>query len=105
MSHQGTSTAELAKIWPLAKGTSLKGPRNGVQLRDQGLADEDFSAAAKLCTDGMSLKLVRERFGYDAEAVRKRLVAAGVQIRVHGLALPQLLQTTTHVDPRRRRCR
>ena len=87
--RNGTPTTQLRKRYCLSQGSVIKIlHEHGVEMRGQGLADSDVSAAAELYRGGMTLAQLN-RFGVSANAVRRALVAAGVVMRAQGGSKPR----------------
>lgn len=55
--------------------------RAGVELRYQGLPDDQVAEAALLYAEGWSLKRLEQRFACSSETMRKALKAHGVIMR------------------------
>ena len=64
-----------------SKTLSRRLKRAGVQLRRQGLSDEQKAEAERLYVSGQSLKQVAAVFGCDSETVRQTLKKRGVRMR------------------------
>ncbi len=78
----GQTIAALAMeygVHPHTVSQHLK--RAGVQLRQQGLTDEQKTEAERLYLTGRSLKAIAEAFDCDAETVRQMLKKRGVAMR------------------------
>lgn len=82
----GVPTLTLAKQFKLGKETVSKLLRGaGVEIRRQGLAEEEVPEAAELYRGGLTLAEVAEHYGVSVHAVYNKLRAAGVQMRAgHG---------------------
>lgn len=80
--ESGVPSTHLSMIYGLGKGSVLKLLKEaGVQMRHQGLAEDDLEEAATLYKEGWSLPRVAERFGCSVGSVRKEFRTHGVQIR------------------------
>ncbi|MBA8794624.1 lambda repressor-like predicted transcriptional regulator [Friedmanniella endophytica] len=78
----GISMSELAQRWRMHRTTvAAQLRRAGVELRRQGVPDGQLAEAAQLYLDGWSCHRLGERYGCDAEAVRRKLVRYGVPMR------------------------
>ncbi len=78
----GDDIAALATRWNLHRTTvAAHLRRTGIQLRRQGLSDDQLTEAIHLYSQGRSLQRLAESFGCDAETVRQRLKRAGVALR------------------------
>jgi hypothetical protein len=55
--------------------------RAGVSVRPREMSPAQVGLATKLYGDGLSLKQVGERLGFNAQTIANRLVAAGVRMR------------------------
>jgi predicted DNA-binding protein YlxM (UPF0122 family) len=78
------SVKRLAELYEIHRTTVLDHlKRAGVPTRPnrRKLTDEQVKEAARLYQGGLSLKAVGQRFGVDAQTVRKKLKKAGVTIR------------------------
>ncbi len=78
----GQTIAALAMeygVHPQTVSQHLK--RAGVQLRRQGLTDEQKTEAERLYLTGRSLKQIAEVFACDAETIRQTLKSRGVRMR------------------------
>jgi hypothetical protein len=88
--RNGTPTTQLRKRYCLSQGSVIKIlHEHGVEMRGQGLADSDVSAAAGLYRGGMTLAQLGNRFGVSPNGVRRALVAAGVVMRARGGSKPR----------------
>jgi hypothetical protein len=88
--RDGTSTTQLLQRYDLSQGSVIKIlHEHGVEMRYQGIADSDVSAAAELYRDGATLEQLGERFGVSPNAVRRVLVAAGAVMRPRGGSKPR----------------
>jgi transposase-like protein len=78
----GEDMKTLAARWQLHR-TTVAGHlvKAGIELRRQGLPDNRLRDAAQLYSEGWSCARLAERFDCNAETVRQRLKAAGVQLR------------------------
>lgn len=80
--ESGVSSTHLAMIYRLGKGSVLKLlNEGGVQMRHQGLSEENLEEATTLYGEGWSLPQVAERFGCSVGSVRKEFRTHGVKIR------------------------
>lgn len=80
--ENGTSTTELTVTYRLSKASVLKLLQDaGVQMRRQGLNDEQTEEAIRLYALGLSLMRVGEQLGFRQSTVASALRAAGVRIR------------------------
>ncbi len=78
----GADMRELAKRWDVHRTTVAGHLRRAeVQLRRQGLTDEQLAEAARLYAEGWSCQRLAERYSCDDETARQRLKAAGVRLR------------------------
>ena len=84
----GATVYELAERFGINRKTvALHLHRKGVNMRRQGLADAQVSAAAVKYRDGESLDTIGEHLGVDSTTVWRALVKAGVPMRdTHGRA-------------------
>jgi hypothetical protein len=88
--RDGVPTTRLRERYALSQGSVIKLlHEHGVEMRGQGLADSDVSAAAELYRGGMTLAQLGNRFGVSPNAVRRALVAAGVVMRARGGSKPR----------------
>ena len=62
---------------------------HGVEMRGQGLADNDIPTAAELYRSGTTLAQLGEHFGSSPNAIRRALVSAGVVMRARGGSKPR----------------
>ena len=75
-------STHLTTIYGLGKGSVLKLLYSAaVQMRNQGLTNENLEEAATLYRDGWSLAPVGNQFGCSPDTVRLALANHGVQIR------------------------
>jgi histone H3/H4 len=78
----GQPTTALMKTYDIGKGTVLRLLRaNGVQLRQQSMADDEITQVIELYGQGLSLARVGERVGRDASYIALVLERAGVPRR------------------------
>lgn len=78
----GHSTPWLMRTYSLGKGSVLRILSDAhVEMRGQGLSDEQIVRAAKLYQSGSSLMALTRQFDASAETIRQALRAAGVQMR------------------------
>src|SRR6201993_1196207 len=83
--RDGASTTELRRRYDLSQGSVIKILHgHGVEMRGQGLADDDIPTAIDLYRDGATLAQLGERFGLSLNAVRRALMAGGVTMRARG---------------------
>jgi hypothetical protein len=83
--RDGASTTHLRQRYDLSQGSVIKILReHGVEMRGQGLAYGDISAAAKLYSSGATLAQLGEQFGVSPNAARRALVSVGVVMRPRG---------------------
>jgi transposase len=81
--HQGQSIRQLARRFKVHRTTvTALLRRQGIELRQAGLAPAAIPAAASLYGQGWSLARLGERFGVDAATVWRALRAAGVEMRM-----------------------
>jgi hypothetical protein len=87
--RDGASTTELRCRYEISQGSVIKIlHEHGVEMRNQGLAENDVSTAAELYRGGSTLAQLGERFGVSPNAVRRALVAAGGVMRPRGGSKP-----------------
>ncbi|GLY19975.1 hypothetical protein Kisp01_69890 [Kineosporia sp. NBRC 101677] len=80
--QQGRTTYELAQQFGIHRVTvSQHLHRSGVTMRRQGLGDDAFHEAARLCEGGLSLARVADRFGVDSKTISSGLGRMGVMMR------------------------
>jgi len=78
----GTPTTELTSRYQLSKGSVLQIlEAAGVQMRRQGLTDDQVHEAVKLYTSGLSLAAIAGRLDSASTTVNRALVAQGVILR------------------------
>ena len=78
----GTSTNRLCERYELSKGGVLKLLREaGVEMRRQGLSDEQIELAVRLYSEGRSLAAIGDQLGKAKSSVRETLIARGVMMR------------------------
>jgi hypothetical protein len=83
--RDGVGTPELRRLYDLSQGSVIKIlHERGVQMRNQGLADDDVAAAAELYRGGATLAQLGERFGVSPNAVRRALTSDEVVMRPRG---------------------
>ncbi len=78
----GADMRQLAQRWDVHR-TTVAGHlrRAGVDLRRQGLSEEQRREAGRMYCEGWSLQRLAERYGCDAETVRAYLKRSGVRMR------------------------
>ncbi len=80
--ESGTPTTELTKIYSLSKASVLLLLQEaGVNMRRQGLNEEQTAEAVRLYGSGLSLVRVGERLGFGPSSVAAALRAAGITLR------------------------
>jgi hypothetical protein len=81
----GASTTELRRRYELSQGSVIRILHDhDVEMRGQGLADEDVPTAAELYRDGATLAQLGGQFGVSPNAIRRALFSAGVLMRPRG---------------------
>ena len=80
--RQGKTMNEVARQFGLHR-TTVRAmlDRAGVSVRPREMSPAQVGLATKLYGDGLSLKQVGERLGFNAQTIANRLVAAGVRMR------------------------
>jgi hypothetical protein len=87
--RDGASTTHLRQRYDLSQGSVIKIlHEHGVEMRGQGLAEDDVPMAAALYRSGKTLAQVGDRFGVSPNAVRLALVSVGVAMRPRGGSKP-----------------
>lgn len=80
--ESGTPSTQLTKIYGIGKGSVLKLLREaGVQMRSQGLTEDNLEEAAALYRGGWSLPQVAEKFDCSVGSIREEFRNHRVQIR------------------------
>jgi hypothetical protein len=88
--RDGASTTDLRQRYELSQGSVIKILHShGVEMRGQGLTDDEVTTAAELHSDGKTLAQLGERFGVSPNAVRRALMSAGVVMRARGGSKPR----------------
>jgi hypothetical protein len=88
--RDGTGTPELRRRYGLSQGSVITILHShGVEMRGQGLADNDIPTAAELYRSGTTLAQLGEHFGSSPNAIRRALVSAGVVMRARGGSKPR----------------
>ena len=88
--QDGASTTELRCQYEISQGSVVKIlHEHDVEMRNQGLADSDVSAAADQYRAGATLAQLGGQFGISPNAVRRALVAAGVAMPPRGGSKPR----------------
>jgi hypothetical protein len=88
--RDGASTPELRRRYDLSQGSVIKIlHEHGVEMRGQGLADDEVPTAAELYRAGATLARLGEQFGVSPNAVRRALLSVGVVMRARGGSKPR----------------
>ena len=92
--RDGASTTELRRRYDLSQGSVIKILHGqGVEMRGQGLADDDIATAAELYRNGKTLAQLGKRFGISPNAVRRALTSVGVVMRPRGKSGKKAIDT------------
>ncbi|WP_280450690.1 helix-turn-helix domain-containing protein [Nocardia cyriacigeorgica] len=82
----GKTVYELAEMYGISRDTVGKHlKRMGVEMRMQGLSEEQIDEAVRLYGEGWSAQRIGDKLGVYPQTVRRRLLERGVRMRdTHG---------------------